>query len=281
MVACNFGFRTGKAPPLGNDLYSGFVFVFMGLGEVLLDFDEFAASYEKPYLFDFNRVRHWFPLSASEDFAGLIGDLMGDGHLQAKPKWRLDFTSNSAEELQRFGYVVKNLFGVDGKIRACTTNCYGTMNYGVNCKPLARLMVLCGVPSGSKPDKVYQIPKWILGNKAYFRKFVSRYFTCEGSVDMHGAISLAIFKEESLVENGIGFLSDIRLGLDRFFDVQTEKPFLWSRLSYRKEKPPSRGIVLKIRRRRSLLAFYKNVGFESLEKNLKLNALLERQGNVL
>lgn len=45
----------------------------------------------------------WFPVYLSPELAGVIGDIMGDGHLQGVSKWRLDYTSKSLDELNRFG----------------------------------------------------------------------------------------------------------------------------------------------------------------------------------
>ena len=107
---------------------------------------------------------HWFPIKSSIKLAGIIADLMGDGHLQDHPHWRLDYTSNSMEELERFNQEVYSLFGVQGKIRDCTTNQYGTMNLGINPKQLGRVLKLAGVPTGAKVLQEFSIPKWILGD---------------------------------------------------------------------------------------------------------------------
>ena len=49
--------------------------------------------------------------------AGIVADIMGDGHLQGPPKWRMDYTSKDITELERFNNEIKGLFGYSGKIR--------------------------------------------------------------------------------------------------------------------------------------------------------------------
>ena len=51
------------------------------------------------------------------------------------------------ERNKRFAREIYNLFKVKEKVMNCKTNHYGTMNYGVNCKPLVRVLKLIGVPS--------------------------------------------------------------------------------------------------------------------------------------
>ena len=49
-----------------------------------------------------SKYKNWFPIKASPALAGICADLMGDGHLQGPPKWRIDYTSKSIQELNRF-----------------------------------------------------------------------------------------------------------------------------------------------------------------------------------
>lgn len=113
------------------------------------------------------------PFKPSEQMAGLIGDIFGDGHLQGDPKWRIDYTSKSKDELKRFEKEIIDVFNVWGKIRECKTNTYGkTFNYGVNYKAVAITLHLFGAPSGNKVLQNFDIPQWILENKKFFRRFI-------------------------------------------------------------------------------------------------------------
>lgn len=71
-----------------------------------------------------SKYKHWVPINLSPRLAGIIADLIGDGHLQHPPMWRMDYTS-SVEELERLNTEIKELFGISFKIRPCTTNKYG------------------------------------------------------------------------------------------------------------------------------------------------------------
>jgi hypothetical protein len=153
-----------------------------------------------------SKYTNWFPLIASSELAGIVADLMGDGHLQGKEKYRMDFTSNSITELERFNNMIYKLFKVKGKIRACTTNKYGTMNLGVNNKPLGRTLKLIGVPAGNKVLSCFQIPNWILKNKLFFSYFINRLICCEGNVDLFSkCIELRMHKSLDKIDDGIEF----------------------------------------------------------------------------
>ncbi len=128
----------------------------------------------------------WFPLYSSACLAGIVGDLIADGHIQGDPKWRIDFTSKNLNKLNSFGNKIFRLFGIKGKIRPCTTNKWGkSFNYGINCKLLARIIHLIGVPTGNKVKKKFLIPKWILSKEEYFVEFVREIFSCDGYVDIY------------------------------------------------------------------------------------------------
>jgi len=145
-----------------------------------------------------------FPVLASPGLAGIVADLMGDGHLQADPKWRIDFTSKEINELNRFDKEMNFLFNTKGKIRKCTSNKYSTYNLAINSSPISRILFLCGVPSGQKVLTSFSIPKWIIDDKECFRRFCQRLFTCEGSINHDGRktpqIRLEMFKSEELIK---------------------------------------------------------------------------------
>ncbi len=219
-----------------------------------------------------------FPLHYSEILAGVVGDLMGDGHLQGYPKWRIDYTSASLDELKRFEKVIFSIFKVKGKARPCTTNKFGkTFNYGVNCKFVARILNNLGVPSGSKVLKKFEIPKWILNNKVYFRGFVRRLFDCEGNVDINKngrCIDFRMYKEESILENGILFIEQIRYYLKKYFDIGPTNIFKISVSNRRKDGKTTYQIRFKIKNKKSLLNFYKEIDFENIKKKNRLSSLV-------
>ena len=79
---------------------------------------------------ELEKYKFWFPISHSEKLAGIIADLICDGHLQGDPKWRIDYTSKSKKEIRRFSRELFYLFKIKGKIRKCNTNKFAlTYNY--------------------------------------------------------------------------------------------------------------------------------------------------------
>jgi len=217
-------------------------------------------------------AKKWFPVYPSEKLAELAGFLIGDGHIQGSPRWRIDFTSKDFGALNYVNILFFDLFGIKGTSRKCTTNAYGTSNLGINCKPLARLLFLCGIPVGAKVEKDFSVPNWILFNKACFRAFIRAYFSCEASVGPDNRISLEHWK---LMENTVSaqiFLSQIIFGLKEYFGICCAGPYLMSSQNKTK-KGITRGVRLNIRRHNDLVAFTRLIGFVSLVKQSKAESL--------
>ncbi|MDO8643020.1 MAG: LAGLIDADG family homing endonuclease [Candidatus Woesearchaeota archaeon] len=209
--------------------------------------------------------------------AGIVGDLMGDGHLQGHPKWRMDYTSKDTTELERFNNEINVLFGYKGKIRENKTNLYGvSFNLGINNREIARYMYSLGVPAGNKVLQRFVIPAWIRNDKECFRRFAERLFTCEGCVDCFSkAIEIKMSKEVSLVKDGINFFKDIKKLLESYFGIKTTKPFLEGRKNKRKDGKVTVGVRMKIRRKESIRLFQKEIGFENEEKKRKLELIVK------
>jgi len=226
------------------------------------------------------KYSYLFPLHSSTALSGLIGDLFGDGHLQGNPKWRFDFTSNSVQELQRFEKELYSVFVIKGSVRKCVTNKYSsTFNYGVNNKPIARILFLCGTPIGNKVINKISIPRWILENKALFRRFIQRLLDCEGCVDVNNKyIELNMSKSIDILNNGFKFFNDIKKALYRYFKIDTIKPFTTNRVKWRNDGIRTKEIKLKIKKRASVIKFYKYIGFENNIKQGKLIKVIEKLG---
>lgn len=246
--------------------------------KVLLNFEDVLNTYKskehgKKAL---SMYSDWFPITASSRLAGIVADLMGDGHLQDSLKWRLDYTSKSVEELNRFNNEIFYLFGIKGKIRECKTNKYKTNNLGINNKPLARVLKLIGVPTGAKVLSNFSIPQWILKDKRLFSTFVNRLFSCEGSIDLQNRfIEIKMYKSLDLIEDGINFFKDIKDHLNKYFQIKTTNPFLEGRTNIRKDGIKTKGIRLKIKNEESLENFRRYIGFEDKDKANRLDRILE------
>lgn len=247
-------------------------------GGFLLDFQDVLGTYKsKQYgIKALSKYINWFPIKPSIILAGIVADLMGDGHLQDEPNLRLDYTSKSSKELKRFEKEVVSLFGIKGKIRKCTTNKYNTKNLGINNKPLARVLKLIGVPTGAKVLKKFSIPKWILKDKKLFSRFLNRLFSCEGCIDLKNRyIEISMYKSLELIKNNFKFFKDIKFYLEKHFQIKTINPFLGSWISKRKDGKRTRGVRLKIKNQDSLKRFQKFIGFEDRSKKERLSKIID------
>jgi len=245
---------------------------------ILLNKEDVLNTYKskKHGLKSLLKYDYWFPIKPTPQLAGIVADLMGDGHLQGNPKWRIDYTSKFDFELNRFNNEVFNLFGVCGKIRKCTTNKYNTKNLGINNKPLARLLYLIGVPSGAKVLKKFLIPKWILNDNILFARFVNRLISAEGSIDLKSRyIELRMQKSVDLIEDGVMFFTGIKDHLLKYYKIKSTRPFLTGRDNIRKDGIITKGIRLKIKNKDSLKQFRMFIGIEDPNKSVRLNKIIE------
>ncbi len=249
----------------------------MGSNNILLTIDDVLNSYvsKSKGLVALSKYPEWFPVKASPRLAGVIADLMGDGHLQEAPKLRFDYCSSSEIELRRFDNEIFTLFGISGKIRPCTTNKYGTKLAGFNNKPLSRVLTLLGVPSGNKVFRDFDVPDWILQNPDNFAKFVNRLFSCEGSVDVSSkCIDFSMYKSVEVLNQGVPFFNSIKNGLNSHFGIRATNPFFIKKLNVRKDGTCTKGIRLKIKSRQSLINYQNLVGFDDVAKSDKLNKII-------
>lgn len=246
-------------------------------GQILLTFNDVLNSYtSKTHGINvLKKYNQWFPVKASSKLAGIIADLMGDGHLQGNPKWRIDYTSKRSTELKRFNNEIKSLFGVKGKIRECTTNAYKTKNLGINNSQLTRTLYLLGAPVGNKVTQKFSIPVWIKNNKTYFSRFINRLFSCEACVDSkYKGIEIQMYKSVDLIVDGIYFFEEIKYYLNKYYNIRTTNPFLEKRSNIRKDGIITKAIRLKIRNRQSFINFHKFIGLDDKRKMKKLDLLL-------
>ncbi|MBS3107158.1 hypothetical protein J4419_05880 [Candidatus Woesearchaeota archaeon] len=217
---------------------------------------------------------HWFPLFSSPKLAGVIADLMGDGHLQSEPKWKIDYCSKQVSELNRFENEIFTLFGVKGTMRRCSTNRYESYLLSVCNRPLARVLASLGVPSGQKVLKSFSLPLWIEENPKCFSRFMNRLLSCEGSVDVCGkAIELKMAKSIDLIPQGISFFEQLREGMISHFGITPTRPFLERARCVRKDGVFTQGIRMKIKRASDLPLVQEMVGIEDPEKSRKLALL--------
>lgn len=248
------------------------------MGEIL-SYSQFLKTYKtRGYrLKHLENYKSLFPIKSSPRLAGIVADLIGDGHLQGNPKWRIDFTSKEISELKRFEKEMNFIFNVTGKVRKCTSNRYNTYNLAINSSPIARILFLCGVPAGQKVLIPFKIPDWIKNDKECFRIFCRRLFTCEGSINYEVGrtprINLEMWKSEKLINDGQKFIESLSTLMNEYLGIiSTVK--VQSKKNKRKD-----GIITQPIRQyicaQSTRAFYNKIGFEG-NKQQSLKALLSK-----
>jgi hypothetical protein len=223
-----------------------------------------------------NKYDRWFPVEKNPLLAGLIGDLTTDGHVQGYDKLRFDFTAADKDELRRFEDRLKKLFDVEGKIRENTTNPYSeSFNYGVNSKPLTRILIECGVPTGNKVKTRFNVPKWILKERKYFTAYIERAFANDGSAfSENPRITFELRKEESIAENLRKYMETIDEYLDTYYGI-SGSVFERKEKNQRKDGDQTVGIGLNIRRRDAIKKFHQNFNITDREMSKHIRKVAE------
>ena len=201
----------------------------------------------------------WFPVEGSRELAGLIGDLTTDGHVQGYDKLRFDFTASNKRKLKQFENRLNKLFGVKGDIRENKTNPYSeSFNYGVNSKPLTRVLIGCGAPTGNKVKTRFNVPEWIQEDREFFTAYLERALTNDGSAfAANPRITYELRKEESIKENLRKYMETIDRLLEKYYGIKGSV-FERSKRNHRVDGDKTVGIGLNIRRRNAIKKFHKN-----------------------
>lgn len=223
-----------------------------------------------------NKYEEWFPVKESCQLAGIVGDLTTDGHVQGYDKLRFDFTAGSKDKLLRFEERLKELFSIEGKVRENRTNPYSTsFNYGVNSKPLTRILIECGVPTGNKVKTKFNVPEWIQQDKEYFTAYIERAFTNDGSAfSGNPRITFELRKEKSKKENLRKYMETINQLMEKYYDI-SGSVFERKRKNQRKDGDQTIGIGLNIRRRDAIKKFHQNFNITDQQMSEHIRKIAE------
>ncbi len=143
------------------------------------------------------------------------------------------------------------------------------------CGPLARLLVMLGVPYGDKTKKEYTIPVWIkLGTKELKQAFLRILFNFDGSICLRSRreaveINFVMNKQISYMASGKEFLEDLKELLSEFYIYAGE-------IHVRHCKDDKYTFMLFISNFESIVNFYRFIGFLSDRKNEKLKIAMKR-----
>ena len=255
----------------------------------ILTYEKFICSYnikEKQRQI----AKNWFPLYPSVELAEIAAALMTDGHIDwndyddslPRPK-KLLLYSGYRYECEWFSAKVRELFGVSGKVIRYrpTTGFSKKDSYKaiVYCAPLARVLISLGIPCGDKTQKNYLVPVWIMnGNKEMKRSFLKILFNFDGSISVRknrssAEINFCFNKHHRCLKTGKRFMSQIKCLLNEF-NVSSGKIHI---RKARYEKFPDYDkymVMLFITNHKSIINFYKQIGFFNREKQGRLQKFI-------
>lgn len=245
----------------------------------ILTYEKFIRSYnikEKQK----QLVKQWFPLYPSAELAEIAAALMTDGHIDwrdGRPS-KLILYSDYRNECKWFLDKIYELFQVRGKIvrYSSMTGFSKSHSYKsiVYCAPLARVLISIGIPYGDKTQREYNVPDWIMnaGNEIK-QSFLKVLFNFDGSISVKksrrstATITLSFNKQKKRVNNGKLFLLQIKKLLNEF-DIASGS------IHIRQCRKDKYTLILSLTNQRSIINFYKQIGFLGREKQGRLQKFI-------
>ncbi len=223
----------------------------------------------------------------------LIGFIFGDGSLSYSKKsgGQVGFFGKREDlesiriDLISLGLGASNVHSRDRKHKINTF--YGVVEFdfkedslNIGCTSLVVLMVALGTPLGKKPVQGYRVPKWVMKAKLWHKRlFLSTFFGAELSTPKTSnkynfySPQLNMNKLESLKENGIEFLNDIRLLLSEF-GITSTYPVEVDGNQYLGKHGKTIGLRILIQENpENILKLYETVGFDYNKEKYNLAAL--------
>jgi len=262
--------------------------------DVLKSFDNFKLSFKAGYgksgiLKTMSKVRCWLPLYPSPELAWLVGAMIGDGSLlvrkhtveKGKNKGKTTtfsytyFYDQNPEIQEKFINFIHSLFGVKPKIteRDHSNNPY---KFGpkrdkvifLRNSAISRTLLCCGVPEGEKVLKSFLVPKWILdtGYASEIKaKFLQGLMDAEGSIQKSSPtkISFSLWKSIEYSDYHLKFMKQIKDLLEEFGILTGNICRSKSERIQRKDYIPTFELSLYLRRKESILNFYKFINFSN------------------
>lgn len=215
------------------------------------------------------------------ELARLVALITCDGHLQLKD-WRglVSFYSKDFNEIEGINILFKKLFGKEGKIYKDFSKDLGgkrNLRYKIFfiSKDIATFLNKIGVPKGNKTNVSFIIPNWIFkGNETIRKEYLKAVYDCEGCIYTtktksgdRWRISLEVYKNDKLKQNGVCYLEQVRSLLKKFGVYSS--PVRFKKGNTRKDGSKSIGLIFDIEES-SFRNFYKSINFENLSKRERL-----------
>ena len=228
---------------------------------------------------------HLFPLYPSHLLAGLVADLLTDGHLQVRRQYKhslhyslINFCSKDDKEISFFDRRLYTLFRVRGKLYSHSRVGYkcSSKMYFLSHSTIVRLLNLAGVVSGNKTLAHYEVPSWIMnGSDSIKKSFLRRSFTCEGYIGPKDKkrtswhIRYWMYKTASLSWSAEEYLNSLKsLLLD--FGIRASMVYLDESYVRKSDSLTMYGLSFSICDKASILKFRNSIGFDLDYKQSRL-----------
>lgn len=196
----------------------------MNKQNVLLDFEDFLNSYKnKNYVNSSTKGK--FPIYSedplTEEYAYLIGKVIGDGHLDSNLTLKL---IGNEKDLILLRDLIINKFRINPDRLPIRKRISRGVSYllQVNYAFLGRILSLLGAPVGNKTKTLFKIPSWILTNKRFKKRFLQALLEdelttikierCNYSVRPR----LKLAKREELIPNLREFMQQVKGAIESF-----------------------------------------------------------------
>lgn len=153
------------------------------------------------------------------DLVRIVSYIFFDGHLCKYLKC-FYLSSKNTKDLNEFEKIINRKLKVKGKyyFNDGGGGITKTHKYRVFSRKICRELEKLGVPKGSKTNKSYLVPEWIMGDKVFSKEFIRIAYLCEGTMKekrKNPRISINMHKSEEHIDNGIEFMEQLREILEK------------------------------------------------------------------
>lgn len=244
----------------------------MNKQNIILDFEDFLNSYKNKNAVQ--PIKSFFPISLkgplTEEYAYLIGKVMGDGNLDHS--FTLRFIGKE-EDLICLRDLIIDKFKINPNRFSIKRRVSKGVSYllQVNCAFLGRILSLLGAPIGNKTKTAFRVPEWILSDNTLKRRFLQALLEdelttikverCNYSVKPR----LKLAKDEKLIGNLREFMEQVKWAVESFGVGcnHVSKPV-------QGKDTPSLELYFHINRnKKNILKFKEKIGFRFNKEKIK------------
>ncbi|PIU14827.1 MAG: hypothetical protein COT21_00340 [Hadesarchaea archaeon CG08_land_8_20_14_0_20_51_8] len=218
------------------------------------------------------------PLGPSPQLASLVGHALGDGHIRSNYEFMyISKDDYLQDKVATFG---KNVFGLSKIVKSNLTPGVKTIYFP---RIVGRFLCLAGAVKGNKTLQSFTVPDWVENGsnevKCAFLRALFDDEACVRTSKNSNDITFVMCKHEGLATSLEGFLEGLRHLLNEF-EIRSCRVLLRARYQDRKKRQKVE-MGFTICRKRNLVAFQKEIGFNHPNKNRKLiNAISSYIYNV-